>query len=455
MVGPDGTVTAARALDGPPDLRERAEAAAFRDRYTPFMVDGAPVAVRFTDKNIILQEILPTVHVPFPEVAAPEDVTIGFTEGGCMGPCPVYSVEIGGDGTVVFEGDRDVAALGRHIYRVDPDEVASLVDAFRAADFFSLDDRYVGMMDGGAYTLSIAIGGRSKSVFNEGGTWRGMPDAVVELIYEIRRVADVEPMIEGTSDTIELLRAQGFDFTSPEAGTALVSAARRGSTEFFVALLEAGAPLSGMERDSGSAALADVAESKPEIAQALVAAAIERGTIAERTLTIGVAAHLGDAAAVQALVDGGADPDATEMFRLFFNQALLGETQELEPSDTRGFPPGIVSYALFGAAFGDSAEAARLLIEGEADPHVRDGNGNTPLHFAGGTGVAEVLIAAGADLETVNARGETPLLAARNEAVALTLIRAGADVTARAADGTSVPDLARSKGWIEVLALLE
>lgn len=68
-----------------------------------------------------------------------QDTVLAMERTICFGTCPAYELLIFGDGTVVFEGKRYVKQPGRWSYRVGLDVVASLIAAFRQADFFSLD----------------------------------------------------------------------------------------------------------------------------------------------------------------------------------------------------------------------------------------------------------------------------------------------------------------------------
>jgi hypothetical protein len=79
--------------------------------------------------------------------------------------CPVYSVEVRGDGQVFFNGEENVPVLGPHRSRISREAVTSLFAAFREADFFSLKDEYVALVtDNRSCTTSIEFDGHKKSV---------------------------------------------------------------------------------------------------------------------------------------------------------------------------------------------------------------------------------------------------------------------------------------------------
>jgi len=107
------------------------------------------------------------------------------------------------------------------------------------------------------------------------------------------------------------------------------------------------------------------------------------------------------------------------------------------------------------------AERIKELLEKGTDPNIRDGSGNTPLHFAAPKGCAEVarlLLEHGADPNAQDKSGETPLhVAAFNGHVDVVrlLLEYGADPSIRNRDGKTPLDLARESGHREVVSLME
>jgi hypothetical protein len=100
-------------------------------------------------------------------------------------------------------------------------------------------------------------------------------------------------------------------------------------------------------------------------------------------------------------------------------------------------------------------------LEKGTDPNIRDGDGNTPLHFAASKGCAEVarlLLRHGADPNAQDKKGSTPLHDAASEGhvdVVRLLLEHGADPSIRNRDGKTPLDLARESVHREVVSLIE
>ena len=89
-----------------------------------------------------------------------------------------YALKIAGDGTVQFDGYEYVCVLGRHRGRIREEDFRTLLDAFRAANYFSLDDEYGGFAtDSYATSSSIEIGHQKKEI----QYYYGAPQSLTEL----------------------------------------------------------------------------------------------------------------------------------------------------------------------------------------------------------------------------------------------------------------------------------
>ncbi len=70
------------------------------------------------------------------------EVVITLERTACFGSCPVYTITILEDGTVQYEGDRNVTATGYQVSEISPETVAAMVAAFEDAGYFGWDDAY-------------------------------------------------------------------------------------------------------------------------------------------------------------------------------------------------------------------------------------------------------------------------------------------------------------------------
>jgi hypothetical protein len=122
-----------------------------------------------------------------------QTVHIKLERGPCLGRCPVYSVEIDGNGKVEYKGDQFVLVKGRRTRTIAPSDVAALLDKFRAADFWSLRPAYAASVtDIPEYRITLTIGEQTKSVVDYLGGDVGMPRRVGELETDIDRLAGTE-----------------------------------------------------------------------------------------------------------------------------------------------------------------------------------------------------------------------------------------------------------------------
>lgn len=125
-----------------------------------------------------------------------QPVTIRLERTACYGRCPIYRVEIRGDGLVTYTGERFVAVTGVRTRRIPPAAVARLVDQFRAANFYALKDSYrAGITDMPSAITTLRIGRHSKRVVDYAGQMAGMPPAVSDLEQAIDRAAGTEAWV--------------------------------------------------------------------------------------------------------------------------------------------------------------------------------------------------------------------------------------------------------------------
>ncbi len=149
--------------------------------------------------------------------------TITLERTVCFGSCPAYTVEISSDGSVVYEGKSSVVVSGRHTAAVAKEQAQEAIREFERIGFFELPGFYKAYLsDGPSDIFTLKIGGRSKTVRNEGTG----PRALSDLAARIDVLAGVERWVRGNRETVPSLRNEGFDFKSVAAGAMLARAAK-------------------------------------------------------------------------------------------------------------------------------------------------------------------------------------------------------------------------------------
>lgn len=108
----------------------------------------------------------------------------------CFGSCPMYWVEITGDGQVTYCGMMHVDEYGERTRTISLVDVGRLADAAKQAGFFRLQDRYMASVTDGSTTLvEIELGGRRKTVMDYLGELAGMPQSLTDLQELVDEVA--------------------------------------------------------------------------------------------------------------------------------------------------------------------------------------------------------------------------------------------------------------------------
>jgi hypothetical protein len=135
-------------------------------------------------------------HQPFPQGSL-SSARIRLERTACFGTCPIYTVEIRGDGTVIWNGARFVKAVGVRRYRISVAKVRQLVEQLRRANFYSALESYVdrGITDMPSATITVTYGGVTKSVHDYAGTRVGMPQAIKDLEAAIDEAAGTKALI--------------------------------------------------------------------------------------------------------------------------------------------------------------------------------------------------------------------------------------------------------------------
>jgi len=120
---------------------------------------------------------------------------------GCLGSCPVYSVEVYTDGTVRYEGDAHVLTVGSASARLTRDRMQELQRAVARAGFLSLQRdccNCFDFTDGPTVSLMLVDGGQTRKIDDYHGC-DATPKTVRDLEDQIDRIVGVERWI-GTEE---------------------------------------------------------------------------------------------------------------------------------------------------------------------------------------------------------------------------------------------------------------
>ncbi|MFN0246684.1 MAG: DUF6438 domain-containing protein [Kofleriaceae bacterium] len=97
--------------------------------------ERAPVV----QQPVVAEPIIADANPPADTAAVPTDFMVTLARTACLGTCPVYQIIARADGSVVWEGGANVAAIGARTARIAPDNLLALDRALATAQFFERD----------------------------------------------------------------------------------------------------------------------------------------------------------------------------------------------------------------------------------------------------------------------------------------------------------------------------
>jgi hypothetical protein len=135
------------------------------------------------------------------------NVNITMFRGACFGACPIYYLEIHGDGQVIYQGVEYVNVTGERTSSIPVDSVRELVRQFNNSGYFNLNDRYdqVDRTDQATVVTSINIDGTFKSVHDYLGT---------HLLPELLKLRQLENMIDQVTNSSQWVGVQALNSTA-------------------------------------------------------------------------------------------------------------------------------------------------------------------------------------------------------------------------------------------------
>ena len=106
-----------------------------------------------------------------PVAAQDGEIAVTLERGVCFGTCPAYSITIYTDGTVVYKGERFVAAEGTRTLTLEPEVVEKLVAEITALGYFEWADEYTEMTvtDLPTVITSVTQNGETKQITRYAG----------------------------------------------------------------------------------------------------------------------------------------------------------------------------------------------------------------------------------------------------------------------------------------------
>jgi ankyrin repeat protein len=474
IVSVGGNVESAHAIGGPKKFFSEAEAIERDRQFKPFEQDG--IAVRALIRDWV--EILPPeewskTRVPFPEIKDLNTLRMSLTRTSCFGSCPAYSVEVRGNGEVIYRGEGSVLITGEHHDRISRQEVIKLLDAFHNADYFSLKDGYSQLVtDVPTYTTAIEFDGHKKSVGDHVGAAGGMPDIVTELEGKIDELAGTEKRLNETSKTWPALVAEHWNFRADteENRTLFASVAERGSGELIEHFIAAGSPALAMNKDGASPLVNAAEKANLDLVRRMVNTQAQLPSqLLFRSLR--AAAHSGNVDLMEFLISKGADVNGISDNPNDRDTVLIGAASHCKKEaveETLRYHPLINAQDFNGnsalsrflsscaPAAADLEGIFELLIAAGANVNLQNDQGQTPLFSACfNEGAVSLLAQAGTDLNAKDKFGQTALRHCVTADFAKAMIAAGADLNARDRDRHTAAEAARNMGNTQLADVLE
>lgn len=105
----------------------------------------------------------------------------------CNGACPVFSLEIYSNGTMMLYGKAFIEHLGQHKSKLNDDQLSSLLSKFEESDFFSFENTYTStFLDLPAKYITYSKGDKSKEIM----AYDNIPEELTYLINTVRELID-------------------------------------------------------------------------------------------------------------------------------------------------------------------------------------------------------------------------------------------------------------------------
>ena len=161
-----------------------------------------------TQKSAAVADTAATAVAPAIANAVDTSMVVALERGPCRGRCPVYRVELYGDGNVRFEGKQYVARMGAQRGTTTPAAIQELLRGINASEFTTIDTSFVmGSAACGQYmpdlpmsTLSAKIGTQIKRVQLDPGC-KNAPRSLRAFEAQVDSIAQTAKWIAGAGDS--------------------------------------------------------------------------------------------------------------------------------------------------------------------------------------------------------------------------------------------------------------
>lgn len=125
--------------------------------------------------------------------------TIIYQTTPCFGRCPLYTLTISGEtNTATFVGTKHTEKIGTYVKSISNEELNAFVKAFDEAQFFSLNDEYLGTItDFPIKYITYSYNGKTKKI----KTRSGVPEVLTKLEKRLNDYAVSEEGWKKTEDS--------------------------------------------------------------------------------------------------------------------------------------------------------------------------------------------------------------------------------------------------------------
>jgi hypothetical protein len=154
---------------------------------------------KFKLMGLLLLLILGTAVATAQDTTASGEITLERTP--CFGTCPVYTVTIREDGTVIYNGENHVTVTGEQTSSIQPESAAALFAAFEDAGYFDWDEAYdtQTVTDLPTIITSVTRNGETHQITRYAGD-QSAPLALAFLEYMVDELAYTQQWTGATPD---------------------------------------------------------------------------------------------------------------------------------------------------------------------------------------------------------------------------------------------------------------